>query len=101
MNSNATDDLLRQAADPECKHCDGHGIFYGNVAICGCVNRHHYKRALDASVDHAEGYRRLFFSFRDENDQLRDELAANRRIREHQRAIIAELEQRLGVDQEL
>ena len=28
---------LKEEADPECKDCDGAGIFYGNVCICGCI----------------------------------------------------------------
>lgn len=59
------------------------------------------KCSLDAMTRHAQGYRDLFFDCRDENDTLRDELAANKRIRKRQRSIIADLEKRLGVDQDL
>lgn len=30
--------LLADAAMPDCLNCDGSGIFYGNVCVCGCVN---------------------------------------------------------------
>lgn len=29
---------LTDVANPGCKNCDGFGLFYGNVCICGCVN---------------------------------------------------------------
>lgn len=32
---------LKEAADPNCKLCDGSGVFYGNVHICQCVTRGH------------------------------------------------------------
>lgn len=28
---------LSPHANPKCRDCDGTGIFYGNVAICGCI----------------------------------------------------------------
>jgi hypothetical protein len=59
------------------------------------------KRALDAAVEHAQAYRGLFFDQQDQNDTLRAELAANRSIRQRQRQIIADLEKRLGIDDEL
>jgi hypothetical protein len=39
-HSVATEILYKQLtphADPSCTYCDGRGVFYGNVAICGCV----------------------------------------------------------------
>jgi hypothetical protein len=35
-----TDELrqkIKDAAEPDCRYCDGTGIFYGNVTICGCT----------------------------------------------------------------
>jgi len=29
---------LKHAADPNCRQCDGTGVFMGNVSICSCVN---------------------------------------------------------------
>lgn len=28
---------LAPFADPACRDCDGRGVFYGNVCVCGCV----------------------------------------------------------------
>ena len=25
------------AADPNCRYCDGTGVFYGSVCACGCL----------------------------------------------------------------
>ena len=29
---------IKAAADPNCRNCDGTGIYYGNVTLCACVN---------------------------------------------------------------
>lgn len=30
--------IVKEHADPDCPHCDGTGVFYGNVMICNCVH---------------------------------------------------------------
>jgi hypothetical protein len=29
--------IIADAADKDCRYCDGTGIFYGNVTICTCT----------------------------------------------------------------
>jgi hypothetical protein len=94
-------DMLRQAADPECQLCDGSGVFYGNVAVCGCVNSQHHKRVLDATVEHAQRYKELFHSMQDKVLDGQDELVRRGQVIARQRAVIDDLEKRLGIDQEL
>lgn len=31
-------DMLREAAVPDCRGCDGSGVFMGSVCICACVS---------------------------------------------------------------
>ena len=35
-------EMLKNAANPNCRYCDGSGIFYGNVTACGCACEEKY-----------------------------------------------------------
>lgn len=54
---------VKDCADPDCRNCDGTGIFYGNVCLCGCVNHSEQK-------------------LRPRTDEERENLARGKRLRE-------------------
>ena len=49
--------------DPNCRSCDGSGVFYGNVCPCGCL-RSEANGNLVTEAEHAE----LTKAFEAEND---------------------------------
>lgn len=59
------------------------------------------KRAFDAAVEHAVQYKALFHSMQDKLLEQQDEFVRRGQVIERQRRIIADLEKRLGVDQDL
>jgi hypothetical protein len=58
-------------------------------------------RTFEAAVEHAVRYKELFHSMQDKYLDEADRCVAKQRIIDRQRQIIASLEAKLGIDQEL
>lgn len=59
------------------------------------------QRTIDTVTEHAIRYKELFHSMQDKYSESQDEVVARGRTIRHQRQIIADLERKLGIDQEL
>jgi hypothetical protein len=57
--------------------------------------------SIETALDHAVAYKQLFHSMQDEMHQWQDKCIAQKAIMKKQRQIIRNLEDRLGVDQDL